>query len=51
MSRKGYYLYDERVTPLLSNPQKKSHLEFAKHFRNNWGLKKGKYVLVHYDEK
>jgi hypothetical protein len=44
-------LYDERVIPLLSDPQKKSHLAFAEHFRNNWDLGKGKYLLVHYDEK
>jgi hypothetical protein len=41
----------ERIIPLLSGTQKKSHFEFSKHFRNNWGLGKGKYLLIHYDEK
>jgi hypothetical protein len=40
-SRAGYKLYVERVIPLLSGTQKKSHFEFSKHFRNNWGLGKG----------
>jgi hypothetical protein len=50
-SRDGYSLYTERVIPLLSDLQKKSHLEFSKLFRSNWGLGGGKYLLVHYDEK
>jgi hypothetical protein len=50
-SRAGYKLYAERVIPLLSDAQKKSHFDFSKHFRNNWGLGKGKYLLIHYDEK
>jgi hypothetical protein len=33
-------LCGECVIPLLSNQQKKSHLEFAKHFRNNFFFKK-----------
>jgi hypothetical protein len=50
-SQKGHCLCHERVTPLLSNPQKKSRLEL-KHFCNNWGLKKGKpLLLIHCDEK
>jgi hypothetical protein len=47
-SRAGYKLYAERVIPLLSDAQKKSHFEFSKHFRNNWGLGKGKYLLIGY---
>ena len=47
----GYKCYCERVLPLLSETQKKSHLEFAKRFRNNWGLGGGKTLLIMYDEK
>ncbi len=50
-SKEGYKLYAERVIPLLSNSQKKKHLDFSKRFRSNWGLGPGKYLLVHYDEK
>jgi hypothetical protein len=44
-------LYAEPVIPLLSGAQKKSHLEFSKHFHHNWGMRKGKYILIHYDKK
>jgi hypothetical protein len=47
----GYYLYDERIIPLLSPAQQKSHMTFSKHFRNNWGLGPGTYLLIMYDEK
>jgi hypothetical protein len=47
----GYKCYCERVIPLLSAPQKRSHLQFAHHFRNNWGLGGGKYLVIMYDEK
>ena len=50
-SREGYRLYSEKVIPLLSPTQKEKHLTFAKHLRNNWGRGKGKYLLIHYDEK
>jgi hypothetical protein len=50
-SKDGYKLYANRVIPLLSDPQKKKYLDFSKHFRSNWGLGPGKYLLVHYNEK
>jgi hypothetical protein len=51
-SRAGNILYVERVIPLLSDAQnKKVHFEFSKHFQKNWGLGKGKYLLIHYDKK
>eukprot|EP00957_Ditylum_brightwellii_P010439 789972-Ditylum_brightwellii.AAC.1 len=37
-SREEYKVYTKRIIPLLSPPQKKEHLKFAKHFKNNWGL-------------
>jgi hypothetical protein len=46
-----YKCYCERFIPLLSESQKKTRLEFAKRFRNNWGLGGGKYVVIMYDEK
>jgi hypothetical protein len=50
-SWEGYKLYAEHVIPLLSDTQKKLHFEFSKYFRKNWGLGKGKYLLIHYDKK
>lgn len=50
-SRPGYHLYCERVVPLLSEVQRAKHLRFAKHFRNNWGLGNGNFLLIEYDEK
>jgi hypothetical protein len=50
-SKKGFKVYAERIIPLLSDAQRKKHLDFGKHFRCNWGLGGGKYLLVHYDEK
>jgi len=50
-SRPGYKLYCERVIPLLSDAQEFKHYQFAQHFRNNWGLGKGKYLLIEYDKK
>ena len=47
----GYKCYCERVVPMLSEAQRKSHLEFASRFRMNWNLGPGKYLLVMYDEK
>ena len=47
----GYQTYCERIIPNLSEKQKKEHATFAKHFRNNWGLGSGKYLLIMYDEK
>jgi hypothetical protein len=40
-----------RVIPLLTDAQHLKHFTFAKHFRNNWGLGAGKYLLIEYDEK
>jgi hypothetical protein len=37
--------------PLLSPLQKKKHVDFCVHLRNNWGLPRGKYLWIHYDEK
>jgi hypothetical protein len=50
-SKESYATYVERIIPMLSNVQRGKHLQFAKHFQNNWGLGGGKYLLVHYDEK
>jgi hypothetical protein len=50
-SSAGYKLYAEPVIPLLRDAQKKLHFEFSNHFRKKWGLGKGKYLLIHYDEK
>ena len=36
---------------MLSNEQNAKHFAFAVLFRNNWGLRPGKYLLIHYDEK
>jgi hypothetical protein len=50
-SKKGFKVYAELIIPLLSDAQQKKHLDFGKHFRSNWGLGGGKYLLVHHDEK
>ena len=50
-SREGYKLFTERIIPLMNDEQKFKHLHFARHFRSNWDLGAGKYLLVHYDEK
>jgi hypothetical protein len=50
-TRDGYRIYTERIVPLLTPKQKKSHLNFAKHFQNNWSLGGGKYLLIMYNEK
>ena len=47
----SYGTYSEMITPLLSEPQKKKHLAFAKRYRNNWYRGKGKYLVINYDEK
>jgi len=41
----------ERVLPLLNKIQRKKAVKFARRFRNNWGRGKGKFLLVHLDEK
>ena len=41
----------ERVLPLVKGKQRKDAVDFARRFRNNWGRGKGKYLLVHLDEK
>ena len=51
MSREGFEYYTERIIPLLSPDQRRKHLEFAKHFRNNWNLGSGKFLLIMFDEK
>ena len=50
-SREGYGVYCERIIPLLITEQKLKHCAFARHFRSNWDLVPGKYLLNHYDEK
>ena len=38
--------------PLLSDQQKKKHVDFCVHLLNHWGKDpKGKYLWIHYDEK
>lgn len=41
----------ERVLPLMTALHRRKGVEFARHFRNNWGRGKGKYLLIHLDEK
>lgn len=41
----------ERVLPLMNGRQRREAVAFARRFRNNWGRGKGKYLLVHLDEK
>lgn len=50
-SRPGYRVYCERVVPLPLEKQREKHFKFAKHFRNNWGLGSGKYLVIEYDKK
>lgn len=50
-SREGYKLYTERIIPLLSDAQKLKHYQCAVRIRTNWGLGKGRYLWIHYDEK
>lgn len=50
-TREGYGMYAERIIPLLTEKQKMEHLKFSKHYRSNWGLGPGKYLVFHYDEK
>jgi hypothetical protein len=47
----GYEKYSERFLPLLTGIQKEKHLAFARHLRENWGKGKGKFLLIHFDEK
>ena len=51
ITREGYRMYTERVIPLLNLVQKGKHFKFAKRLVTNWGKGKGKYLLIHYDEK
>ena len=51
MSREGFRYYAERSIPLLTAHQMGKHLAFARHFRNNWGLGGGKFLLIMFDEK
>lgn len=50
-SHDGYSTYAQRTLPLLSSEQKKKHVEFCKHVRNNWGVPRQKTLWIHYDEK
>ena len=49
----GYSQYLERALPLMSALQRKKSVVFGKHYRSNWGRKgkKGKYLVIHGDEK
>jgi hypothetical protein len=47
----GCCKYTQRALPLLTKEQMKKHVSFAKHLRNNWGLPRGKYLWIHFDEK
>lgn len=47
----GYCMYVQRALPLLTEAQKKKHIDFSKHLLNFWGLPRQKFLLVHYDEK
>jgi hypothetical protein len=51
ISREGYRMFTERVIPLLNVVQKEKHFSFAKRLVSNWLKGKGKYLLIHYDEK
>ena len=46
-----FKFYSERVIPKLTAKQRAAHLAFAQAYRNNHGLGKGKFLMVHYDEK
>lgn len=50
-SKEDYDMYVERLLPLLTKEQMKKHLDFAVHLQNNWGHPRGKYLIIHYDEK
>lgn len=50
-TREGFKMYGEQIIPLLSTNQKSKHLQFAERYLNNWGNGKGRYLLLHYDEK
>lgn len=50
-TKSGYQTYMQRTLPLLTTEQKKRHVNFATHLRNNWGLPRQKVLWIHYDEK
>ena len=49
----GCSSYMERALPLMNAAQRKKSVVFGKHYRSNWGRKgkKGKYLIIHGDEK
>ena len=49
--KKSLQNLNERIIPLLSLKYKIKHLDFSKHYLNNWGIGLGKYLLINYDEK
>jgi hypothetical protein len=50
-SKEDYCTDVERILPLLTASQKVKHVAFGSLVRNNWNLKRGKYLWLHYDEK
>jgi hypothetical protein len=38
-------------TAIADERTNEKHVSFAKHLCNNWGLPRGKYLWIHYDEK
>jgi hypothetical protein len=50
-SHHGYTTYAQRSLPLLTEQQKRKHVNFGKHLRNNWGLPRQKIMWINYDEK
>ena len=44
-------MFSERVIPLLNVKQEGAHYDFSLRYVNNWYQGKGKYLLLHYDEK
>jgi len=50
-SKEDYCTYVECALPLLTATQKAKHVAFATLVCNNWNLKRGKYLWLHYDEK
>jgi len=47
----GCTQYAQRSLPLLTDAQRKKHVDFCRHILNTWGLPRQKYLLVNYDEK
>lgn len=47
----SYSTYVGRILPLLTKEQRDKQVAFSKHLCNNWGLPRGKYLWINYDEK